>query len=151
MRTPAVAYRSDPQAIRWAEPDTLTHAFQYAKTAKVNKVGCISFRGTPYEVGVDWAGQSVTVVYDPGDVSTVTIEVPGTPSWTARPLVIGEYTGQRGAARAKCQPAPDHSRLLAAAQKRQAQRQARQAPALAYRQVWANRPTPPRKEEPQDD
>ncbi len=133
VRTPAMAYRSDPQGIRWAEPDQVTRAFQYAKTAKVNKVGGISFQGTPYEVGPAWAGQTVTVVYDPRDVSTVTIEVPGVTPWTARPLVIGEYAGTRAAAPTSPHPRPDHSRLLAAAQRRQVQRQARQGPALAYR------------------
>ncbi len=151
VRTPAMAYRSDPQAIRWAEPDQVTRAFHYAKTAKVNKVGCISFQGTPYEVGPAWAGQSVTVVYDPSDVSTVTIEVPGVTPWTARPLVIGEYTGKRSAKPVPHPPTPGHSRLLAAAQKRQAQRQARQGPTLAYRQVWADRTTPSTKEDPQHD
>ncbi len=154
VRSPAVAYRGDGQAIRWAEPDQLTRAFLYAKACKVNKVGGISFHGTQYYVGTTWAGQSVEVVYDPTDLSTVSIEVPGVEPWTARPLVISEYTGKR---RAKTpadssRPPQGPSRLLAAAQKRQAARQERKTPALAYRQVWAEAPanvpeTPPDQED----
>ncbi len=150
VRTPQVAYRSDPQAIRWADSEQLARAFLAEKTAKVNKVGCISFQGTAYEVGVGWAGQSVTVVYDPGDVSTLTIEMPGVAPWTARPLVIGEYVGK--APKPKAKPAaPDHSRLLAAAQKRQAERRSRQTPVLAYREVSTDEAGHPTPEEPHDD
>ncbi len=154
VRTPAVAYREDAQPIRWAEADQVTRAFLSARTSKVNKVGGISFQGTQYYVGTTWAGQTVEVVYDPTDLSTVSIEVPGVEPWTARPMVIPEYNGiHRAKPPAKASRADQGpSRLLAGAQKQQAARQERKQPALAYRQVWAEpaAPSPEAPPQPED-
>jgi putative transposase len=87
-----------------------------------------------YEVGVAWVGNIVDVIDDPADVSELTIEVAHHAPWTARPLEIGEYAGQRP-------PLPDHlgetpadgSRVLAAAAKQRAARHPGSPPAISFR------------------
>ena len=92
---PEAAFRGDSEPLRWVDIETLTAAFQRVDTRRVDKAGCISFRNTRYEVGVLWVGQTVQVVYDPADVSELTIEVANHAPWTARPLEMGEYAGRR--------------------------------------------------------
>lgn len=131
---PEAAFRADSEPLRFVDIETLTEAFQRVDTRRVDKAGCISFRNTPYEVGVLWAGQTVQVVYDPADVSELTIEVANHAPWTARPLEVGEYAGRRP-------PLPDDlgespvagSRLLAAAAKRQATHHPVSPPAISFR------------------
>ncbi len=74
---------------------TLTAALQRVDRRKVDEPGCVSFRGPAYAVGVGWMGQTVDVVYaprksptedGPADVSTVTIEAPGTAPRPAHPV-----------------------------------------------------------------
>jgi transposase InsO family protein len=134
--SPESAYRSDPKAIRFADPDVLTNAFLHCESRRVDKSGCISFVGRKYEVGLPFIGRMVDVVYDPADLTEITIEYEGHEPWRARELVIGERAGKRP-------PLPDHmgavpadsSRLLTAAEERHRDRREQQAPAVAYRRV----------------
>lgn len=79
---------------------------------------------------------SPCVVYDPADLTEITIEYEGHEPWRARELVIGERAGKRP-------PLPDYmgavpadsSRLLTAAEERHRDRREQQAPAVAYRRV----------------
>jgi len=134
--SPESAYRSDQKAIRFADPDVLANAFLHCETRRVDKSGCISFVGRKYEVGLPFIGRMVDVVYDPADITEITIEYEGHQPWRARELVIGERAGKRP-------PLPDtmgvvpaeSSRLLAAAEERNRDRRIEQAPAVAYRRV----------------
>ena len=118
------------------DPDELANAFLHCEARKVDKSGCISFMGRKYEVGLSFIGCTVDVVYDPADITELTIEYEGHTPWQVRELVIGERAGKRP-------PLPEHlgsvpaegSRLLAAAAERNQDRQAKQAPAVSYRRV----------------
>lgn len=134
--SPEMAFRSDPQPLRFVTPEALANAFLHAEDRKVDKVGCISFKGKTYEVGLAFIGRTVQVVYDPADITEVTIEYAGHTPWKARELVIGERTGKRPALPARMQPQPaEASRLLRGAEAKHGQRQAHQAPAVSYRTV----------------
>lgn len=134
--SPESAYRSDKKALRFVDPDELANAFLHCEARKVDKSGCISFMGRKYEVGLSFIGCTVDVVYDPADITELTIEYEGHTPWQVRELVIGERAGKRP-------PLPEHlgsvpaegSRLLAAAAERNQDRQAKQAPAVSYRRV----------------
>ncbi len=92
--------------------------------------------GKLYEVGLNFAGNRVDVIYDPADVRELTIEYEGYEPWTAHPLTIGERAGQ-------IPGLPEHmgtipaqgSRLLEAARQQRDKRQAEQLPAVSYRRV----------------
>ncbi len=134
--SPAAAYRSDSTAIRFLDAETITSAFLHCEKRMVDKVGCISFESRKYEVGLNFIGCKVTVVFDPADISELTIEYEGHAPWKVRQLVIGERVGERP-------HLPDHmlsenaesSRLLAAAAKKSKQRKEQLAPAVSYRAI----------------
>lgn len=135
--SPETAYRSDRKALRFVEPKTLTNAFLHAETRKVDKSGCISFMDRKYEVGLSFIGCTVDVIYDPANISEVTIEYEGHEPWKARPMVIGERAGKRPKLPEHLGPqSADGSRLLDAAEKKYEQRQRRQERAISFTSAW---------------
>lgn len=134
--SPESAYRSDKKALRFVDPDELANAFQHCESRKVDKSGCISFNGRKYEVGLPFIGCTVDVVFDPADITELTIEYEGHEPWRVRELVIGERAGKRPSLPDHLGSVPaDSSRLLAAAEERGRERKEQQAPAVAYRRV----------------
>ncbi|MDA8220786.1 MAG: DDE-type integrase/transposase/recombinase [Desulfitobacterium hafniense] len=132
--SPEAAYRSDKQPLRFVEPELLAQAFLHSEVRKVDKSGCISFMGKKYEVGLSFIGCNVDVVYDPVDISEITIEYQGQAPWKAQELVIGERVGKRPGLPEHLQPQKsDSSRLLGAAEQKHHERRERQAPALSFR------------------
>lgn len=134
--SPETAYRNDPKAIRFADPETLANAFLHVESRKVDKSGCISFMNRKYEVGVKFLGCKVDVVYDPADTSEVMVEYQGHEPWKARSLSLGEHTGGRPKLPEHLGRAPaDSSRLLQAAEQKYEERQTQQSPAVSFRKV----------------
>jgi transposase InsO family protein len=134
--SPETAYRSDKKALKFLDPETIANAFLHAEERKVDKAGCISFAGKKYEVGLNFIGCKVTVVYDPASIEEITIEYEAHEPFGVRELVIGERSGNRPKMPEHLQPQPaDSSRLLAAAAKKNKQRIVEQAPAVSYRTV----------------
>ncbi len=134
--SPEATYRSDKNALNFLDPETIANAFLHLEERRVDKSGCISFQGEKYEVGLPFIGCKVNVVYDPADISLLTIEYEGHPSWTATKLTIGEKTGPKPALPPHMQREPAQtSRLLAAAARQNEERKTQQAPAVSYRVV----------------
>lgn len=134
--SPEVAYRSDLAALRFVEPAILADAFLHAVERKVDKAGCISFMGKKYEVGILFIGCKVLVVYDPVDITEVSIAYEGHAPWKAREQVIGTRAGKRPPLPESLQPLQaKQSRLLHGAKEKQQERKAHQAPAVSYRSV----------------
>ncbi|MDI6915069.1 MAG: DDE-type integrase/transposase/recombinase [Desulfitobacteriaceae bacterium] len=132
--SPEIAYQSDKEPLRFPQPEALANAFLHFESRKVDKSGCINFMGKKYEVGLSFIGCSVDVVYDPADISELTIEYEGHTPWKAHELVIGERVGKRPGLPEYLQPQPaDSSRLLGAAEEKNRKRRERQAPALSFR------------------
>ncbi|CAM3355857.1 DDE-type integrase/transposase/recombinase [Marinicrinis lubricantis] len=133
-RSPETAFRSDKKALRFVEPEILANAFLHCETRKVDKTGCISFLDRKYEVGLPFIGCTVDVVYDPADITELTIEYEGHEPWKVKELVIGERAGKRPPLPDHLQPVPaDSSRLLSAAEVQSHGRRSEQAPAVSYR------------------
>lgn len=135
--SPEAAYRSDRKAIRFTSPESIADAFLHAEVRKVDKSGCINFMGKKYEVSLSFIGRKVNVIYDPADITELTIEYEGHQPLTVRELAIGERAGQRPKLpeRFENQHA-DTSRLLDAAEKKHQDRQERITPAVRYDAVW---------------
>ena len=134
--SPEATYHSDKKALKFLDPEAIANAFLHLEERKVDKSGCISFQGEKYEVGLPFIGCKVNVVYDPADISQLTIEYEGHPSWTAKKLVIGERTGPKPVLPPQMQREPANtSRLLAAAARQNKERKVQQAPAVSYRVV----------------
>lgn len=132
--SPETAYRSDKKALKFLDPDVVAGAFLHCEHRKVDKTGCISFEGRKYEVGLSFIGCSVDVVYDPADITELTIEYEGHAPWKVRELLIGERAGQRPKLPEFMQQKPaDSSRLLSAAQEKNQKRKETQMHAISYR------------------
>lgn len=132
--SPEAAYRGDKKALRFLEPEVIANAFLHCEERKVDKTGCISFEGKKYEVGLSFVGCTVDVVYDPSDTEELTIGYEGYEPFKAKKLVIGERAGQRPKLPEHMSKVPaESSRLLAAATRKNQQRQAQKATAISYR------------------
>ncbi|WP_029197133.1 DDE-type integrase/transposase/recombinase [Paenibacillus alginolyticus] len=135
-QSPETTFRSDKKALRFVDPDVLTNAFLHCESRKVDKSGCISFMDRKYEVGLPFIGCTVEVIFDPADITELTIEYEAHPPWHVRELVIGERAGKRPTLPEHLGPSPaSSSRLLDAAETRNEQRKEQQAPAVSYRAV----------------
>lgn len=73
-------------------------------------------------------------VYDPADITELTIEYEGHEPWKVKELVIGERAGKRPPLPDHLQPVPtESSRLLSAAEVQSRGRHAEQVPAISFR------------------
>ena len=135
--SPTAAYQRDRKALKFLDPDTVARAFLHCEERKVDKAGCISFEGRKYEVGLNFIGCTVDVIYDPADIEELTIEFEGHAPWRAKQLVIGDRAGRRPKLPEFMQPvSAESSRLLDAAARKNLEREQQQAPAISYRTVY---------------
>lgn len=132
--SPEVAFRRDRKQLRFVDAEILSNAFLHSEDRKVDKAGCINFKGKKYEVGLSFIGRIVQVVYDPADIQELTIEYDGHPPFSVRELVIGEQSGKRPTLPNHLLPEPaGTSRLLRGAKQKQEERKQQQIPAISYR------------------
>jgi len=135
--SPTAAYQRDRKALKFLDQDTVAMAFLHCEERKVDKSGCISFDGRKYEVGLNFIGCTVEVIYDPADVEELTIEYQRHTPWRVKQLVIGDRVGHRPKLPEFMQTVPaESSRLLDAAAKKNLERKQQQAPAISYRTVY---------------
>jgi len=62
-RTPADVFAADPRALRPVDQQALRDAFLREETRKVDKTGCVKFRGALCEIGARYVGQRVRITY----------------------------------------------------------------------------------------
>jgi hypothetical protein len=87
---------------------------------KVDKTGCISFKGKTYDAGIAFAGQTVNIIYDSANFETITVEHEHSGSaFQVNELKIGVHTGSRPKLPKRMTEAiPETSRLLDEKEKR---------------------------------
>ena len=77
--------------------------------------------------------RTVDVVYDPADISVLTIELEGFPSCSARPLVITSHSAKRPKLPEHFEKTePSSSRLLGAAAKKNGEREQIRRTAISF-------------------
>lgn len=134
-RSPFQAYQEDSHDIRMLSAETIADAFLSCEKRKVDKAGCISFCGQKYEIelGLSMIHRNVDVVYDPSDISAVTIECDGYPSCQAKPLVITGHAAPKPKL-PDCyeKKEPQTSRLLDAAARKNEERRVVRKTAVSY-------------------
>lgn len=132
-QSPAYMFKSDPKALDFIDAQTLTNAFLHCEERKVDKSGCISFENQKYEVGVQFAGFKVDIIFDPSDTEVLTVEYENCPPFKVQKLQIGERTGKKPTLPERLTPVPaSSSRLLQAATVRNQQRNERVINAISY-------------------
>jgi transposase InsO family protein len=111
---PEAAWNGSAKPLRFMPAETIASAFLHVEKRKVDKSGCISFRGVKYETSVTLIGRAVDVVYDLTDTSAITIEDAQLGiSIAAKPLVVGEHSGPRPKIPERMsEHTPETSRLL---------------------------------------
>jgi len=116
---PQIAWNESKNPLRFLPPETIASAFLHVEKRKVDKSGCVSFRGQKYETSVTLIGRTVDVVYDLSDTSIITVEDTHLGvSIIAKPLVIGEHSGSRPKLPERMsESSPGTSRLLDAKKK----------------------------------
>ena len=73
------------------------------------------------------------IAYDPMAAETLTVSYPGIPSFTAKPLQIGEYCAQKPAIPVSMLPVePESSRFLAALQRKHEETKQHNADAISF-------------------
>jgi len=133
--SPLTAFKADSTPLQFVEAEDLANAFLHCETRKVDKVGCISFMGKKYEVGLDLLGCAVDVVYDPAYLEAITVEYDGLKPRSVKVQAIGEQAGKRPVLPPTLQKQPaSASRLLAAAKTKNQERRERAASVISYRQ-----------------
>jgi transposase InsO family protein len=135
--TPEMAYQSSKTPLRFLPVETVAKAFLRFEQRKVDKSGCISFKGKKYEVGVVYIARTVGIVYDPADISTLTVEDNNLGThFRINELVIGTYTGPRPKLPEHMTEAkPETSRLLDEKQKSYNSRRLSNTRAISYAQI----------------
>lgn len=122
--TPSEAFRSDSHPIRYADPKDIHEAFLHREERRVDKTGCISLFGKPYEVGLQCLGMKVEVIFDPSDLSVIKVQAEGLPIIHAKERVIGHHVGPRPKLPEYLTKAPaQESRLLKAVVKKSQERE----------------------------
>jgi hypothetical protein len=133
--SPHAAYTNDKQPLKYAPVEELLDAFLHSEQRLVDKVGCISFKKKKYEVGLNFIGSKVTIVYDPEDTTELTVEYPNHKPWKSREIVIAERTLKTEKPTHTMPKKPTSSRILAAAAKANDQRKEQRATVIAYRHI----------------
>ena len=121
--TPETAYKTSKSPLRFVPPEIVASAFLRVERRKVDKSGCINFRGKKYEAGILLIGRTVDIAYDPNDIQTLTVEYDGK-TQRVQELQIGEHTGPRPKLpKSMLTALPGTSRLLDEKEKRHIARQ----------------------------
>lgn len=136
-KTPDQAFRENDQPLRYASVGDLNYAFKLTEKRLVDKTGCISFRGRPWEVGQDLIGMNVDVVYNAGTPDELEIHHPNFEPRQISPLVIKPHSAPR-----RILPVytiPQTSRELDAAEKQYAQRKEAMRTAISFTSIMQNK------------
>ena len=134
-KSPREAYENDCHELRLLPSDIIADAFLSCEKRRVDKGGCISFEGQKYEVelGLSMIHRDVDVVYDPSDISILTIELEGFPPCRAKPLIIQSHSAPRPKLPEHFEKTdPSGSRLLAAAEQKNEERDKVRRTAISF-------------------
>jgi transposase InsO family protein len=141
-KSPYEAYQSDSHELRFLSAEVIADAFLTCEKRKVDKTGCISFNGQKYEVelGLSMIHKNVDVIYDPADVSKLTIECDGFPNCGAKPLIIQSNAAPKPKLPAHLEKTePTDSRLLIGAEQKNQTRVGNRHTAISYTGINSGR------------
>lgn len=114
--SPSTAFRGDKKALDFVSAETLSEAFLRTDTRRVDKIGCVSFKGDKYEVGTHLIGREVEIYYDQTWIDEIEIHHKDFKPFKAKRQVIGEdcYNVDKKILKAIEPITANGSRLLAA-------------------------------------
>ena len=137
---PLQEWNRDSRPLTYLDVSVVSEAFLHHEIRKVDKGGCISFKGRKYETKPALIGYKVEISYDPAAPETITVSYPGYEPFTTQPVRIGEFCDKNPTLPAAMQEqTPTTSRFLDALEKKHRNRPARwpmQSPLLPIGRRW---------------
>jgi len=91
--SPATAFGTDIRPLKYVCAEQLRDAFLHTEIRKVDKVGCVSFSGQLYEVGIAYIGSKVQIRFDPSWRDEIEVVHGQSEPFVAKKLVIGSNCG----------------------------------------------------------
>ena len=135
--TPENAYKTSKAPLRFVGQEVIADAFLQCETRTVDKSGCVRLENRLYDVGIPLIGQKVDAVFDPADLSSITVEH-GPTGYTKRvkELVIGPRAGKRPKLPGTLLPEPcETSRYLDVKERQYVKNQTAVRRAIRYSQI----------------
>lgn len=133
--TPETAFKCDTRPLRFADPKLLQDAFRYTKHAKVDKIGCLKFNGSVYEVGSAFIGRKVEIRYTPESLEEIEVHCKDVQPTKAHKLVISASCGPRETLPKIGTLPAKSSRLLDAAERKHNSRKESRSTAISFTQL----------------
>lgn len=130
--TPEIAFKSDSMPLRFPDTELMAQTFLHCVQRRVDKSGCISFSGRKYDVGLTYAGRNVDVVFDPVDITTITVESPDASPIRVQELQVGEHVKPKPKCERPERIPAESSRHLDAVTKSKQQGGVRRKTAISY-------------------
>lgn len=131
--TPLQEWNRDARPLRYLDTAVVNEAFLYHESRKVDKGGCISFKGRLYETKTELIGFTVEIAYDPNAPETVMVHYPGIEPFPAVPLKMeGQCAVSQKLPDTMLPVEPETSRFLDALEKKYEETRQRRADAISF-------------------
>lgn len=131
--SPLQEFNRDSRPLSYIDTTVVAEAFLHHEKRKVDRGGCISFRGKLYETKSSLIGFDVWISYDPAKPEILTVSYPGMENFRANPVSISERISKKQELPASMQLAqPETSRMLDALEKKYAETLQRSADAISF-------------------
>ena len=131
--TPIQEFERDIRPLKFLDATVVGDAFRHHEQRRVDKAGCISFKGRRYETKTSLISRTVEISYDPFAPDEIMVYAAGMEPFAAKPLDISEYCNPR-------QPLPpgidtiepETSRFLDALEQKYKRNKQRSADAISF-------------------
>lgn len=132
--TPRQEFNRDSRNLRFPDAKLVGRAFLHHETRKIDAGACFSFQGRKYAVPAALIGAEVRISFDPMDVDTIIVDYPGTDTFMARSLMIGDYVAGEEAKMPEhmLKKEPESSRFLKGLEKKHSKRQKMTTDAISF-------------------
>ena len=131
--TPIQEFERDIRPLKFLDATVVGDAFRHHEQRRVDKAGCISFKGRRYETKTSLISRTVEISYDPFAPDEIMVYAAGMEPFAAKPLDISEYCNPK-------QPLPpgidtiepETSRFLDALEQKYKRNKQRSADAISF-------------------
>lgn len=131
--TPLQEFNRDSRRLVFLDASTVGEAFLHHEKRRVDKGGCIRFRGRLYEASSALIGATVEISYDPMKTETLTVRYKDVPAFEILPVEIKEFCAPKPQLPTSMQAVePECSRFLKGLEQQYARQKERQANAISF-------------------
>jgi hypothetical protein len=135
--SPAAAFGTDTRPLKFVCAEQLRDAFLHTEMRKVDKVGCVSFSGHLYEVGLAHIGRKIEIRFDPSWSEEIEVLDGQSKPFIAKKLVIGTNCGTTRELPEHMQTTlPQTSRMLDALSKEHQSKHQPTEIAATFKELW---------------